>query len=109
MARKQASGKRRVGDGTPGPGRPKGGHNKITGEVRDMVLAALNQVGGVEYLAKHAQETPAAFLALVGKLMPKAVELDAKLEAREPVTIVRLVAGTPTHAVDTRDSTRPVQ
>jgi hypothetical protein len=52
------------------PGRPKGVPNKMTAEVKQMILAALEQAGGVEYLARQADDKPAAFLALVGKVMP---------------------------------------
>jgi hypothetical protein len=67
---KQTAGKRRVGDGTPGPGRPKGVPNKNTTAVKDMILAALNQAGGIEYLVRQSIENPTAFLTLVGKVLP---------------------------------------
>jgi hypothetical protein len=35
--------------------------------VKDMVLAALNEVGGVEYLKRQAEKNPVAFMALLGK------------------------------------------
>jgi hypothetical protein len=54
----------------PGPGRPKGATNKVTGEVKAMILAALDKAGGVDYLAAQALETPAAFMSLVGKVLP---------------------------------------
>ncbi|HEX7129119.1 MAG TPA: hypothetical protein VF217_03505 [Rhodanobacteraceae bacterium] len=49
-AEKKTPKKRRVGDGTPGPGRPKGVPNKITADVKAMILAALDKAGGAEYL-----------------------------------------------------------
>lgn len=54
----------------PGPGRPKGVPNKNTGLIRDMITKALDQAGGVDYLAETAVSHPAAFLALIGKVMP---------------------------------------
>lgn len=51
-------------------GRPKGVPNKINGELKDMVLQALNGVGGVKYLQQQAKDSPTAFLALVGKVLP---------------------------------------
>lgn len=63
----------RVGDGTPGPGRPKGIGNKTTRDIKEMILAALNKAGGVEYLAAQAKTSPIAFLALLGKLLPMQV------------------------------------
>lgn len=51
-------------------GRPKGVPNKDTALIRDMIAQALNEVGGVQYLASVAQSHPGPFLALVGKVMP---------------------------------------
>jgi hypothetical protein len=55
----------------PGSGRKSGVPNKVTGELRAMVLQALSESGGVEYLKRVAKENPAPFLALVGKCLPK--------------------------------------
>lgn len=60
-------------DGTPskaGKGRPKGSPNKVTKALKDMILGALNDVGGQEYLAKQAEENPSAFMTLLGKVLP---------------------------------------
>jgi len=35
-----------------------------------MVLEALERAGGVAYLAERAVESPALFMALVGKVLP---------------------------------------
>ncbi len=59
-----------------GPGAPKSGGrqtgtpNKIGADVRAMVLAALDQAGGVGYLVAQAHENPKAFLTLVGRIIP---------------------------------------
>lgn len=53
-----------------GRGRPKGTPNKTTAAVKDMILQALDKAGGVAYLAKQAEKSPAAFLTLVGKVLP---------------------------------------
>lgn len=58
----------------PGPGRPKGVPNKDNALIRDMIAAALHQVGGVEYLARVAESHPGPFMALIGKVMPVQVE-----------------------------------
>jgi len=38
-----------------------------------MVLAALDQAGGVKYLSRQAVRNPAAFLSLVGRIIPSQV------------------------------------
>lgn len=53
-----------------GKGRQKGVPNKMTAEVKQMILDALEGAGGVNYLIKQAGEKPVAFLALVGKVLP---------------------------------------
>ena len=53
-----------------GAGRPKGSVAKETADIKAMIIGALNQVGGVDYLAARAVDTPAAFMTLVGKVLP---------------------------------------
>ena len=62
-----------IGKGKPGPGRPKGSVNKVTGALKDMVLQALADAGGVAYLSRQAEENPGPFMALVGKVLPMQV------------------------------------
>ena len=57
--------------------RPKGSKNKTTQQLRLMIEQALNNLGGVSYLMKCAETQPAAFLALLGKTLPKDVSLNA--------------------------------
>lgn len=58
-----------------GKGRPKGSVNKVTAELKDMILKALDNAGGVEYLERRANDpkTASAFLTLVGKVLPMQV------------------------------------
>ena len=51
-------------------GREAGTPNKITREVREMVIAALDRAGGEDYLLAQSKENPKAFLSLVGRLIP---------------------------------------
>jgi hypothetical protein len=51
-------------------GRQKGVPNKVTKDLKDMVLQALDQAGGVTYLQLQAIENPGPFLSLVGKVLP---------------------------------------
>jgi hypothetical protein len=51
-------------------GRRKGSTNKLPSELKEMILTALGDAGGVDYLVARAKDTPAAFLTLVGKVLP---------------------------------------
>jgi hypothetical protein len=61
-----------------GAGRKKGVPNKINSELKEAILAALNEVGGVDYLVEKARENPVAFLALLGRILPLTVAGDPK-------------------------------
>jgi hypothetical protein len=76
---------------TSGQGRKKGVPNKVTASVKAMILGALSDVGGREYLAARALDQPVAFMALVGKVLPLQV-------AGEDggAVIVQVVTGVPT-------------
>lgn len=56
-------------------GSRKGKPNKATAQLKDMILGALDQAGGVEYLTKRANDpkTASAFLTLIGKVLPMQV------------------------------------
>ena len=53
-----------------GGGRPKGSLDKNNKQLREMILEALELKGGAAYLAKQADESPAAFMSLLGKVLP---------------------------------------
>ena len=66
-------------------GRRKGVPNKFSGQLKDMILRALDESGGVDYLVRCANaENPAPFLALVGKVLPLTVP---KVESGSGLTI----------------------
>jgi hypothetical protein len=52
-------------------GRAKGTPNKVTRDLREMILGALDDAGGRKYLASQAKENPAAFMSLIGRCLPK--------------------------------------
>lgn len=57
-----------------GKGRPKGVPNKATTAIKEMVIQALDQAGGVHYLVTQSKLNPTAFLTLVGKVIPLQVD-----------------------------------
>lgn len=61
-----------------GKGRQKGVPNKNTKALKDMILGALSDAGGQEYLTRQASENPQAFMGLIGKVLP--TELKGQLE-----------------------------
>ena len=71
---KETTKKPRVGDGTPGPGRPKGLPNKSTTLLKDAILKAAENAGGkaglVGYLQTQATANPQSFIPLLGKVLP---------------------------------------
>lgn len=62
----------------PKGGSRKGIPNKVTGDIKAMILTALSNAGGAEYLEARANDpkTSAAFLGLVGKVLPLQVSGD---------------------------------
>lgn len=82
-----------AGKGRPKTGgRAKGTPNKLTADVKAMVLEALDKAGGVSYLLTQAQSNPNAFLTLVGKVLPMTVAGDPE-NPLGVVTRIELVAG----------------
>jgi len=43
---------------------------KSTRDLKAMILGALDDAGGQQYLAEQARANPAAFMTLVGKVLP---------------------------------------
>lgn len=64
----------RHGGAREGAGRKPGIPNKVTAALKDMILGALDRVGGEEYLAKLAIENSSAFSSLLGKVLPSTMQ-----------------------------------
>lgn len=58
------------GGARPGAGRPKGSVDKGNAMIREMIVQALDNLGGVKYLEETAISHPAAFMSLLGKVLP---------------------------------------
>ena len=70
-------------------GRKKGTPNKLTAALKDMILTALDNKGGVEYLERQAEANPTAFLTLVGKVLPLTIggDPDAPIRTVTEITL----------------------
>jgi hypothetical protein len=77
--------------GKPRGGSRKGRPNKVTADLKAMIAQALDRAGGVEYLTKQAESSPAAFLTLLGKTLPK--EVTGKDGDPLLPSVIRIVAG----------------
>jgi hypothetical protein len=51
-------------------GSRKGVPNRLTKQVKEMILEALDLAGGVDYLVLLAQDEPKAFASLLGRVLP---------------------------------------
>tara|TARA_R110000737_G_C14282504_1_gene432531 strand:+ start:125 stop:472 length:348 start_codon:yes stop_codon:yes gene_type:complete len=54
-------------------GRKKGSTNKITKDMREILMVSFQKAGGVDYLVKQSVESPVAYLGLLGKIVPSQV------------------------------------
>lgn len=78
-----------IGKGKPGPGRRKGVPNKQTTAIKEMIIAALDKAGGVDYLEVQSRENPVAFMGLVGKVLP--LQLAGTGEGGEHIHVIKWV------------------
>lgn len=51
--------------------------SRLNHSIKQMVEQALHKAGGVEYLARQAEQNPTAFLGLVGRVLPLQVTAGA--------------------------------
>ena len=65
-------------------GRTKGTPNKLTADLKEMILGALADAGGRNYLLAQSESNPTAFMTLVGKVLP----LQLTGDAANPVSVV---------------------
>ena len=86
-----------IGKGQAGPGRPKGKLNKTTALLKDAILMAAQKAGGggdagmMKYLATQADENPAAFMSLLGKVLPMQIANGEGEDAFKVEAVVRRI------------------
>jgi hypothetical protein len=56
-----------------GAGRTKGSPNKLTADVKAANMAAVDEIGGKDYLKTIAKSYPRTFCTLLGKILPTQV------------------------------------
>ena len=78
-----------AGPGAPKTGgREKGTPNKLTTDVRAMILATLDRAGGEDYLLEQATANPKAFMSLLARILPAQITgADGKDLIPEPAAI----------------------
>jgi hypothetical protein len=79
-----------------GPGRPKGSQNKLTVRVKEAILQAFDELGGVDYLVEVGQSEPRAFLVLLGKILP--TEINGNLDTTGIINVVTGIDRSPNEA-----------
>lgn len=81
--------------GKPRPansGRQKGTCNGDVAKLRGLILNALDKAGGEEYLYQQSIENPSQFLSLIGKVLPKDVNVGGQADNPiQTVTKVKLI------------------
>ena len=60
-------------------GRKAGTPNRMPSALRQLILGALDDAGGQAYLARQAIENPCAFMALLGKCLPKEIKAEVAM------------------------------
>lgn len=63
-------------------GRKKGVPNKVTQNIRDTILQAFHEAGGITYLRNVAELDPKTFLALVSKVVPSMTQANVSGSVR---------------------------
>jgi len=56
-----------------GPGRPKGGHDKLSRLIKDNIIAVFDKIGGTGAMATWARKNRTEFYKLYARLVPTQV------------------------------------
>ena len=79
------------GGAREGAGRPKGSQNKVPLALKQMILNALDRVGGEEYLARLAIENSSAFASLLAKVLPSTLQASDSSGGPAKITFERVI------------------
>ena len=75
----------KITDGKPGPGRPKGSRNKVTGAAKDIIAEAADRMGGVDRLVSWIKEDALNERAYWAQIFPKLLPLQVTGDNGGPV------------------------
>ena len=79
-----------------GMGRPVGVPNKTTRALKQALEESFEQLGGVEWLVELGKTEPKAYAALLAKLLPAQVNMDASVTNCDmPAVIRRIIVDVP--------------
>lgn len=62
----------------PGPGRPKGVRNKVTGTAKDNINAVYEALGSIEAHVRFLKEHPRALADFYSNVYPRLIPLDVQ-------------------------------
>jgi hypothetical protein len=89
----------------PPGGSRKGVPNKITADVKSMILGALQAKGGQAWLEQQMDKNPVAYMALLGKILPTQAHLTG--DDGEPLNVIRVQWISPDEASEAEQPTSP--
>jgi hypothetical protein len=67
---KQTAENSRIGQGKPGPGRPRGSANRLTRAAKEAFGLAFEKLGGIKALTEWGEENRTEFYKLYARLIP---------------------------------------
>ena len=73
-------------------GRTKGTPNKMTRTIKAAIEEAFAKAGGADYLVTMATQQPAAFMTLLGKVLPTQLEHSNPDGTMSKPTVIEIVA-----------------
>ncbi|WP_279117044.1 hypothetical protein, partial [Acidithiobacillus thiooxidans] len=56
--------------------------------VKQMILGALDDLGGQQWLVESAKQDPKAFMSLLARILPSEISMDANV-THAPITEIR--------------------
>jgi len=84
-------------------GRQKGTTNVDIYALRGMIVNALDKAGGEDYLLQQARANPVAFMSLIGRVLPKDVNVGG--QGDNPIKTIHRIELVPLLGNDSTDST----